>query len=428
MKANSKNKTYLVITASGGAGLLQAAKALEQRIKRKDRLSDVIIEDVMLEWLGGMLGNFGVSMWNRAQKKGYIKIQEFLIFCQRLAEIIFWPHIFYYAFKILIKQNVDYVYDLQPLCTSAIIKAIRLFNTIKKKKVVLKKVIVDLPTKKCTHYYNNIKRLSKNDKELIYIITIEPLLEKNQSDKDFWNRFCKISLDKISYDSYPIRLGFDLFKDNNKLHDKESYIKIKTKHEKEAFYLNEIVKKSKAEVKKNFPFFDFKIQQDDFLITILLGSQPTLNSTFKYVNSILNFLKNNSNLKKNIFVFAYCSVFKDGLNRAIYDKIMHFEDYPKNLTIIPMSFQSEEVIASLYNRSNLTVTRSGGQTAVELMSVSKAKFCVHTECRLKEYNEKKFLQGIPVWEAGSACYMKKKMNASYVNPETFMNICKPFLS
>lgn len=426
MEDNSKNKTYLIITASGGAGLLQAAKAQAQRLKKQNPKVKIVIKDLMLQWLGGLLGNFGVNAWNKAQKKGKVKYQELLVSFQRLAEIIFWPQIFYFVFRTLIKEDIDYVFDTQPLGTSAIIKAIRLFNKISKKKLYLRKIIVDLPSRKSTHYHNNIRRLSKKDKKYIFVSTIEPLLEKNQTDQDFWKKYCKLPLSRICYKSYPIRLAFDEF-ESKKREPVDYVVRLTTENKEEQLLIDKVRKKGNIEGSKKSSGFEFIIKPDYFFITILLGSQPAFHGTLSYVKNLIAFLQNNKQIKRNIVIFSYCSSFKDGLIRKMHDMIMNISEFPNNLTVIPMSFQEEDVIAFLFFRSDMTITRSGGQTAVELLRVSKAKICVHTEYKGNKINEKKLLKGIPVWEAGSAIYMKNIMDASIINPEIFVNICKDLI-
>ncbi len=425
MEDNLKNNSYLIITASGGAGILQAAKAQAQRLKKQDPNAKIVVKDMMLQWLGGFFGNFGVNSWNKAQKKGKVRYQELLVSFQRLAEIFFWPKIFYFAFRTLIKEDIDYIYDTQPLGTSAIVKAVRLFNLISKKKIIVRKIFVDLPSKRSTHYYNNIKRLSNKDREYIYVSTIEPQLEENQTDEEFWKKYCNLPLNRVCYKSYPIRLDFDDY--TNKIRKPIDYtIKIKAENENEKTLIDIVTKRGNIDGKKIESGLEFIIKPNDFLITILLGSQPAFNSTLSYVQNLMTFLKN-SNIKRNVVIFSYCSIFKDGLIKKMHDMIMSYQDYSKNLTVVPMSFQDENVIALLFFRSDMTITRSGGQTAVELLRVAKAKICVHSEYRGDNPTEKKLLKGIPAWEAGSAYYMKEIMNASIVNPDIFIDLCKDLI-
>lgn len=421
----SKNSTYLVITASGGGGILQVAKAKTQRLKKEDPNGKIVVKDLMLDWLGGILGKLFVSWWNNAQKGGKVKYQEFYGRCLRLADLIFWPQIFYFSFRTLIKEDIDYIFDAQPLGTSALVKAVRLFNLISKKNLVIKKIFVDLPSRGATHYYNNIKRLSKKDRKYIYVSTIEPQLEKNQTDEEFWKKYCKLPIERICYKSYPIRLGFDKYL--NKVREQINYnICIKSEDLEEQQLIENVRKLGNIVGKKVAGGIDFIIKPQDLLITLLLGSQPAFNSTLSYVNNLIAYMKDN-NIKRNVVIFTYCSVFQDGLIKKMHDMIMSIKEYPKNLTIIPMSFQDENVISLLFFRSDLTITRSGGGTAVELLRVSRAKVCIHSEYLGDNPTEKNLLKGIPVWEASSASYMEEIMNASLINSNIFMNICKDLI-
>lgn len=421
MENSSKIKTFLIITSSGGGGLLQSANAQAQRLRKEDPNSKIIVKDLMLEWLGRFLGTIFSGWWNKSQKKGKVYFQVLLAYCQRAADYIFWPIIFVKALRTLIKEDVDYVYDTQVLSTSAIIKAVRAYNFLSKKELFVKKIFVDLPSKKSTHYYNNIKRLSKKDKKYIFVSTIEPQLEKDQTQAEFWMKYCSLPLDKICYKSYPIRLGFDSYL--NKVKEPIDYkIKTKAQNDEEMRVIEKVVSFGNIESNKSTCGFEFIIKPTDFLITVLLGSQPAFDGTISYVQNLINFVKENK-IKKNLVIFPYCSKFEDGLIKKMHDMILKVKDLPKNLTIIPMSFQDEDVIALLFFRSDITITRSGGQTAVELLRVSKAKICIHSEYKGKDPTEKNLLKGIPAWEAGAADYMKELMNASIITPDLFTKIC-----
>jgi hypothetical protein len=90
-----------------------------------------------------------------------------------------------------------------------------------------------------------------------------------------------------------------------------------------------------------------------------------------------------------------------------------------------LSFQNDETIASVFYRSDLTCTRSGGQTAMELMCVMQGEIWIHSEA-IKEPGQTEaltmdqLLRGIPGWEAGNAVYLHRFRRAKIVTPETFM--------
>ena len=120
---------------------------------------------------------------------------------------------------------------------------------------------------------------------------------------------------------------------------------------------------------------------------------------------------------KKYYLFIFCGDFrkdKKNLFYKIFNLIENFEDYPKCLNIIPMSFQKDDVISDLFHRSDITITKSGGHTIMELMAVAKGEKWIHSEGRGEEFEE--LLKGIPFWEAGNACYLREKFGGDIVNP------------
>ncbi|NGX32506.1 MAG: hypothetical protein K1060chlam4_00554 [Candidatus Anoxychlamydiales bacterium] len=424
MGKNQKKINYLIITASGGAGNLHGAKAQKQILEKNDPNANVITKDFMLDWLGVLMGNFGVYAWNTAQKKGSVRLQKFLGNGIRILNILFWPRIFFSAYQDLLKHDIDFVFHMQALGAPAIIKAIRLYNRVKKKNVELKIIFTDLPACKSTHYFNPIKRLSKKDKKILLISSIKPPLKKDQTEEEFWNENCRISMDRVCYDPYPVRESF--YKLENKKRENIDYkIKINFTNDVEGNFIEEISKKGNTHFIKNESSIEYTIKPKDFLITIILGSKPCFKAIYKYIYDLTQFMKKNL-VKKNIIIFPYCSASKDPVIKKLHKMIMKIDEFPGNLTIAAMSFQKEDVIAAIYFRSDLTITKSAGQTAMELMKVSKAKFFVHTECNLKvsEATNEKLLKGIPVWESGIASFMQEKMKAQLINPKSFIDVCK----
>jgi hypothetical protein len=415
------HKNILIITSSGGGGLLQAAEAEKQFIDFQKKDTKVIKVDLLLEWVGGILGNFGVNSWNKAQRSGKIFMQLVLghRISQRIAEFLFWPKIFFKTYSTLKKENIDFIIDTQPLGVSAIIKAIRLYNKKYNKNVAVRRVIVDLPTYKAVHFFRGVKRLSKKDKKYLTISTVRPFLDKNETEIDFWKKHLNFKMDKICYLSYPIRYEFKNYENKDKNFDDLDFF-IRTK----SFEENEIIKKISSFGSLNFFQKDKKIEyiikKNEYVITILLGSQPAFDAIMNYIKILIKTI-NEFNFEKKISLFVYAADFKDNLFKKIYEDISSIKNYPKNITIIPFSFQKEDVIAKLFFRSNMTITRSGGQTAIELMKVSNAQKFVHSEAKLKNenYSTKELLKGIPVWESGNAEYMMHKMDAKLITPIQF---------
>lgn len=75
-------------------------------------------------------------------------------------------------------HDIQRVFDTQPLGTSALIWAMRAYRKICGKKLVLEKLLSDLPTEKAIHFFAPIKKLTTNNKKLIKVLTSKPLLSE----------------------------------------------------------------------------------------------------------------------------------------------------------------------------------------------------------------------------------------------------------
>ena len=421
-------KKVLIITSSGGGGLIQAAKAKEQEIKLQSPKTIIFTRDMMKEWVWKIIGVFGINSWNRSQKRGFVRPLEWLGYCLKCADYIIWPKVFFHVFHILKKEGIERVIDTQPLGTSAIIRAIRLYNWCRKKNVVLEKMIVDLPTKKSVHFFGGIKRLTRNDKKFLRLISIKPLLEKEKTFEEFWEKHCKISESIVLYEEYPIRQSFKEFMGKSRKKESFSFF-VRAKNKEEAKMMEQTFSLGNILSKKMDENFSFTLKKEDKSIFILLGSQPSYEATCNYVKNFIQLVRK-KNKKKNYHLFVFCADSSSSvLFRQIYYIANKEKSYPKNLSIIPFSFQKDDVIAPLFFRSDLTITRSGGQSAMELMAIAHGETWVHSEAKVvsnKDYEDvfTKLLKGIPAWEEGNARYMVEKMNSKIVTPDTFSNHCE----
>ncbi len=421
MNHNERQKmkeNVLIIYASGGGGLIQAAEAKCQEVLAKDPNANIIKKDLMIDWVGMPFGYFGVKAWDYAQKKGNISWLEQIRSCQSAADYFFWPNVFLRAIRVLLKENITRVIDTQPVCTSAVIKAIRLVNYYRKKNIQLEKVVVDLPTDLNTHFFRPIKKLSDKDRKFIKIFTVDPLLKGDETEEQFWERNCKLSLDKVCLQKYFIRQSFKKYQSKDTI-DTSTIIRAKC-HDNEEIQMTEdaLNEKNINFEKKGLDFF-YKIDAADLVYTILLGSQPAGDATIAYLKGFLNLFENSKKNSKHI-IFIFCSkhnMQKRSLFKTVTDFTKEHNHY-SNLIIIPVSFQNEEVISPIFSRSNVTFTRSGGQTAMELMAVMRGKMFIHSEVKGVPTREK-LLKGMYAWESGSALYLEEKNGATIVTPGTF---------
>jgi hypothetical protein len=425
-------KNVLIITSSGGSGLLQSAKGQEQEVHLHYPHARVIKKDLMLEWSWKIIGHFGIFTWNWAQKSGEVWVQEAFARWQQIAEVLFWPKVFSKMLYTLVHEDIDWVIDTQVMCTGPLMKAIRLYNHFYKKNVCVQKVTVDLPTIKSTHCFRGIKKLSDKDRKLIKLLTIDPLLEQGQSEKEFWLKNCGLSLEDVLYEHFPIRHSFKKYI-GKKREQEKSFITIRTKDIAESALIASIFHKGQVNVKRVDDGFCFEIDPNDKLFVILLGSQPSFEGTFNYVKNFVTLLQK-SPPENKIHLFVFCGEFrkeKETLFHAISDHVKNLKNYPSHLSIIPISFQDEDTIASLFYRSNISITRAGGQTAMELMGISSGHIWIHSEVKHKKGEIKSFeelLSGIPAWEAGNTCYLKEKIGSEVVTPETLEHLCRPLFS
>lgn len=409
-------KKILIITSSGGGGLIQTANAKEQEVIAKNPNVEIVRIDLLRDWIWEPLGRYFINFWNKAQMRGNISAQSICVWGQFLVDLFLHPTIFFYALYTLFKQDVDHIIDTQPLCTSAIVKALRIFNRKRGKNVRLEKVLVDLPTKKATHFFRPIKKLSKVNRRLVQLTTIAPLLEDGESAEEFWQDTCGLSEKEINLEEVYVRQAFNQFKGRSKPTDPMK-ISVRYKNAEEIRLMRKSFEKGAIRAKVKPSEVEFTIDPSDRMVTVLLGSQPAKEATYRYAKKFASFAKEFPKTVTHIFVF--CADHKEGeetLFRRVSDIAMRMKKYPKNLTIIPFSFQNEDVIAPLFFRSDINCTRSGGQTAMELMCVSTGEMWVHSEAKKGQ----DLLQGIPGWEAASALYLQKVKGAKVVTPDTVL--------
>ncbi len=418
MSSESGYKKILIITSSGGGGLIQTANAKEQEAVVKNPSVQIVRKDLLRDWIWKPMGQYFINFWNVAQMKGNVSAQAICVWGQFLVDLFLHPTIFCYALYTLFKEDVDHIIDTQPLCTSAIVKALRIYNKRRRKNVRLEKVLVDLPTKKATHFFRPIKKLSKENRRLVQLTTIAPLLENGETAEEFWQSTCGLSEMQVNQEEVYVRQAFRQFK--GKLRPAVPMkILIRYKNTEEIRFMRKSYEKGSIKARVHPAEVEFTIDPSDKMVTILLGSQPANEATYRYAKKFASLAKDFPKVMNHIFIF--CADHKEGeetLFKRVSEIASRMKNYPKNLSIIPFSFQREDVIASLFYRSDINCTRSGGQTAMELMCVSTGEMWVHSEAKKGQ----DLLQGIPGWEAASAVYLQKVRGAKIVTPDTVANL------
>lgn len=426
-KPIQRPKRLLLITSSGGGGLLQTATAKEQEVRLQDPNTVILRRDVMKDWMWQVIGDFFVHRWNQAQIRGNVAVQGFYVWGQRVIDGFLWPNYFFCGLYTLFKEDIDRVIDTQPMGTGPLVQALRIFNRFRSKQVLLEKVLVDLPTKRAIHFFRPIKKLSKKSRKWVKLVTIAPLLEEGQTREQFWQKHCRLSDSEVQYEDVYVRQAFKKYQGVGKATEDRTYL-VRFKTEEERSLMKRACTRGQIAFQEG-PFeMHFHVGSQDRVITVLLGSQPAAEATLNYVKAVVELARHPSSGRLPIHLFLFCADHKEGgLFQRVSNWIASVENYPKHLSIIPFGFQNDDVIAPLFSRSDLTCTRSGGQTAMELICVSNGEMWIHSEAKPKNgpLTNEELLAGIPGWESASAVYLQKIYGAKLITPHTFFDLAVP---
>jgi hypothetical protein len=430
------NLSLLVITTSGGGGHLQAANAKIAEERLKNASLHVVTHDVLATACGRWFGRFMINqIWNSAQRKGSVRALEFWAGGAPIFDVLFWIPVFIQIFLKLRNNHVTHVVDTQPLCLSPITYAVRAYNQLHKKHLVIEKILTELPTRYTSHYFAPIKRLRKKNRSLIQLITTKPLVADNQTAEHFWERYCGLPLSNIFYADFPIRPCFKKYQDLEKMKS-PLVLKIILKNPYEKKLVQDLVQTGLSHAVFEESTLTLTLEPEDKVTTLMLGSQTVQEASLHYVKNFIDIIKNDLNTSIRYYFFVFCShrSLEDiPLQDRIHSLIMSYPAYPSNLTIIPMSSQTDDVIAPLYFRSDATVTKAGGITAMELMAVAQGKIWIHREEKTAPLEKVLPLfsslpyKGMPKWEYGNATYLGEMKGAEMISPEKFSEASKAYL-
>jgi hypothetical protein len=414
----------LFLYSSGGAGLIQVSNAKQQEVLSS--LPDVVIKryDLFEEGLGWPIGPLGVKWWNEAQKKGDIKRLERLIRNQPNCDRLFWPFVFVRMVKLLFQFRPDRVINTSPICITSAIRAIRFYNWATKRSVYLELVLVDLPTDRCTHFFDPLKRISPKDQTCLKVISPPPFVKEGETESSFWEKHTSLPLSAIEVVPYTVREPFLHFAAGAKLPTPFRF-KAAFQSDEEVELLKKALSLAPIRYAIGNREVEFTLDPGERVITLLLGSQPSERGTVNYVRRLIETAREGGiQATTHLFVLAGPHFpGKTSLYRQIAEEVAKAHPYPLHVSVVPLSYQSEEVIASLFVRSDATVTRSGGSTMMELIAVSRGAVWIHTEAKAGE----NLLEGIPKWEAGNALYMEAVRGAKIVTPESFAPLAKSLM-
>lgn len=409
-----RDPQILLITSSGGSGHLIAAKAIKEALETGEKPKTVMEQDVSQDWLGTLFGKIFISIWNTSQIKGWIFMQEIQSFIHPLFSIFLTPSIFFHCFRLLMNYNFERVIDNQVLGTKAIINAVRLYNWLKKKNLIVEKVLTDLPTDYTAHFFTEIKSLNRFERTSIEIYAQAPLLYGEMAEI-FWKRKTGLSLSQIHIVCPPLRKAFFL-----PPIDPKAPLEIPLSIENEVAKLR-LIKAS--QIHMNPPLFDegrakVFIHPSDLVFTIMLGSHPSKGALCDYIDGFFRLVKSKEGPIVHVFILSQTGKWiEKRLVDDLVSQIMSHPLAPKRLRFYPISRQDDTVVSKLFNRSNATITRSSGITTMELIQSSLGDIWIHQETPRSILGLRH--HGMVLWEYGNALYLNQKRGARFVSPQFF---------
>lgn len=409
---------YLLIQSSGGGGHISAMDSI---VKEKQITAQR--HDFMLEFVP--MGEKGVEEWNQAQKAEDIEKLKSLVAKQPLADTALHLKIKHDVYQLLKKENPDEIIDTQAMGTAAICDAVLKYNKKYNKNVKIRKYMTDLPTDKAQHFFHSLGKLTPEQRSVLVLNSPRPLLAPNETSQMFWERHCGPGLNVVELDIKDLPIGA-AFKNPEKL-DLDAInhngitIQADFPTQTEYYQLNpKSLKVLKATDKK----LTLGIHKDDFVMSIMLGSQGG-HALFSYVEQAIELAKENPSDKEK-YLFVFCG--KDPkIYKEIQKIIQNTPNLPPNLHIMPLKAQTDEEIAPIFSRSNVLITRTGGLATMEVMAAAQGKknqrIFVHSPAKdmpldiqaqdtIKQ--EEYLIEKIPMWEGGNASYLIRKVNNASV--------------
>lgn len=387
--------------------------------------------DVLADYLGNV-GIDSADTWDKAQASGDVKKQEFLAGLQWLSDLFFGPFVFFQTLFDLIKHKPKQVVSTQAMATPSILLALTIYNAFFKPEkdapVVLHLYMTDMPTKLSSHFFDSLKNMwFSSTKEYLALHAPKP------TDNDTWQMRAGLvdwQVEELGTNDLPVRAAF--IKGVQDFNPQDPIMaKVSCKEELEI--LNKTLKAQGCDAvgdlnKEGAQNLSFKQGPQDQSYFLMLGSQPTKEAIKDYVDEFISRAKERPDQLFNLFAFTGKYVQGgDCFYKELSEYIQNKDEWPKNLRVVPLSFQNADQIVNLELNCN-TITRSGGGTIMELLVLNKAceseKFAgLPKRLRLihaQKVEERSLVESIPLWERGNYMYLQSELGKDLcrvVNPE-----------
>lgn len=400
MRNRSTSKRVLIVTSSGGAAHLVAAEAIAEQLRNDPAVEIVASRDVLLDWTGPM-GRLGAKLWNSAMRSGDTPRMTLAVRLQSLGEFVFYLPILFRALRDFRRLRVDAVFDCQVMGTRALLVAARRLHRTEGRRIRITKVLTEPANDALSQYFAPIRRLPNRLRVELHIRASPPLLENGQSSEQFWLKHCGVTRRQVDENcGFPVRAAFRASPSSDAFHmrlDGMTLLATSTHDRRPADATGwETVPASHR------------------IVTILMGSQGTWQLTFDSVREIL---KRWNDSRIILFVFARTKEQRESLALLAAKS-------GSRTRVISMGYVDAGTVAALYARSDATVTRSGGMTSIELLTVGQAPAFI---CTVGPRNSR--FHGLVRHEDGNFRYLEKfhSPGAWIVEPKVLAERLRPFL-
>jgi hypothetical protein len=418
-----QNKRVLIFTLSGGGGHLQAAKAKYAELI-DEGICYIIQKDTLVDFLGKYLGGLIVGFWNYCQRHGHIFSTLFFSFCSNFIDVVLTPLFFFKILFLLKKHKITHVIDTQHMATKPIVKAIRFLTFFYGNSIEYKKVLTDLPTKKCRHYFKSLLRLAPLDKPFIKIVTTVPLLEGYKDETEFWNKVTGLDPFNIEYSPFPLRPTFNSYKKKNT----PLVLTFNTYSPESTLSICKAISYGNTPLTCDKNSLTFKAENQT-LSLITLGSYPPKEVLINYMVQFIEQKKRYcAERKELLFILVGSEKTSSQYYKAILEELQTQKDYPHNLTILPLAFQDDTILAPLYFHIDCIIAKSGGLTTMELLQSVHGHIFIHDPQppKLIDFLSHHTFDLMPPWERGNAHYLIEKKKAQMISPKLFTSVTSDF--
>lgn len=386
-------KSVVVLYCRAGGGHEQAAHAMVSQVKAVDDKIHLIMINIF-DLIGARSARFfEKSIWGQAQEKEYIWIQEKLTCWLPLFDKFFYRSVCQSLMSVLTEHSVDHIIDTQPLGCQAIVDTAKAYSGLKSKRLLVEKVLTEIPGPRPSYFTLTIHKLPSENKEFVRLRVFDPA--ETVDTKTLTGLTSKQILNNLP----PLRAGFlkeSIFK------SRELAIQIFSKQEQQLLLSM-----------KGFPktfhddHFRVNIEEDRTNIALLLGANSSHRALKFYTMHLLHYYLRHE-LERAVSLFVFCP------NSEIQKNLVDFYNslvVDQRCLLFPVLKQTDSVIAPLYFHSDLTITKSGGLTSMELAWVRKKTMLIHKNPRMD----------LPSWEKDNAEYLIENHNASYINPDSLLS-------